>query len=72
MKYLIVTHLKRHLCFQSFLINKGLEFNKHLLCTFIDNLDLDGIFILNHPIAILASFVNFLLPPLTKGRVGVG
>ena len=68
MKYLIVTHLKRHLCFKSLIINKCLVFNKHLLCIFIDNLDLDGICILNHPIAILASFVNFLLPPRCLGE----
>jgi len=28
---------------------KRLEFNKHLLCTFIDKLDLDPDLILNHP-----------------------
>ena len=28
---------------------KRLEFNKHLLCTFIDKLDLDRDLILNHP-----------------------
>ena len=43
----------RHLSQSSFVFSmayyKRLEFNKHLLCTFIDKLDLDRNFILNHP-----------------------
>jgi hypothetical protein len=35
-------------------------------------LTLLAVAIIANDIAILASFVNFLLPPLTQGRVGVG